>query len=105
METTMAKVIDIVTGLEVVIDAIQKMEKHSTDLIKQLDHLLPSHNTVKAMLLKVGFSSETTNEDNLRLLIDHHTALVAENTKLHATINSREALMKQLREVVMKDAD
>ena len=96
---------DIVPKLEACIKIAHAMENHNSRLINELALINPSHNTVKAQLLKVGFGHESTNEDNLKLLIDHQLALVAENTKLHKKLSDRDSLMEHLKEVVLKDAD
>jgi len=96
---------ELVTIIKRCLELAQKLDDHTKKLVNELATLGPSHNTVKAQLLKVGFGSETTNEDNLRLLIDHHTTQVAENTRLNKIITDRDALMEQLREVVLESAD
>lgn len=101
----MADVKSMIIDLKEIIESILIMDKHNKHLTNELAIHEPSNNTVKAQLLNVGFGSEGTNEDNLKLLLDHHTNLVAENTRLHETINSRDALMEQLREVVLVDGD
>ncbi len=105
METTMTQAKDIVPKLEACIKIAHALENHNSRLVQELAVLGPSNNTVKAQLLQVGFGTEITNEDNLKLLLDHHTNLVAENTKLHKTITNRDSLMEQLRTVVMENAD
>jgi len=92
---------DIISKLQECIHIAQHYDEHIKALTQQVAHLEPSHNTVKALLMKVNFASETTNEDNLRMFIDHHTDLVAENTILKKKITDRDKLMEQLRKVVV----
>lgn len=96
---------DIVPKLEACIKIAHALENHNSRLINELAIHEPSNNTVRAQLIAVGFGSEKTNEDNLKLLLDHHTNLVAENTRLHEIITNRDALMEQLKKVVLQDAD
>lgn len=96
---------DIVGHLKTCIDIAQKLDDHIKKLVQELAIVGPSHNTIKAQLLNAGFGKELTNEDNLKLLLDHHTNLVAENTRLNKIITDRDALMEQLREVVLDGGD
>lgn len=95
----------LIEGLKVCLALADQVDNHCKKLVNELTHLEPSHNTVKAQLANAGFSSETTNEDNLKLLLVHHTSLVAENTRLNKIITDRDALMEQLREVVLESVD
>ncbi len=96
---------DIVGRLKECIDIAHKLGDHNKKLVQALALHEPSNNTVRAQLIAAGFGSESTNEDNLKLLLDHHTTLVAENTRLNKTITDRDALMEQLREVVLEGGD
>ena len=96
---------DIVSKLKDCIDIAHKLGEHNKKLVNALALHEPSNNTVRAQLIAAGFGVETTNEDNLKLLLDHHTNLVAENTRLHKIITDRDALMEQLREVVLDGGD
>jgi len=81
------------------------IDEHNKALIQTVAHLEPSHNAIAALLSGVGFDSETSNEDNLHLLITHHTKLVAENTALRKTLDSHGELIEKIREVANEVAE
>jgi hypothetical protein len=101
----MAEAKDIIPKLEECIKIALTLDEHHKKLVNIVAMLEPSHNVMKAMLKDVGFGNETTNEDNLRLLLDHHKDLVVENTGLRNKLNDQESLMEQLRKVVLKSVD
>lgn len=65
------------------------------------------NNAVKALLDKTGFSTELTNGENFKKLIDHHTQLVANNTALRRAIDKNAPLLEVVREVAreVKEAE
>jgi len=96
---------DIIDKLEASLKVAHTFDAHLKKLINEVATYQPAVNAMKILLAKVGFDQEVQIEDNMKLLIDHHTALVAENTILRKTVEEREALMEQLREVVLESAD
>jgi hypothetical protein len=105
MEHTMTTPKDIINKLEECIGIAKNYDDHINNLTQEVARLRPSHDAVEALLKKHGFSSEPIIEENLRLFVDHHTKLVAENTKLQRIISDRDELMEQLRKVVTESAD
>ena len=102
-ERAMATPKDIVEKLDEARRISLTFESHLNQLTNEVATLLPAVNAVKALLKKGGFDKEHTLEDNVKLLIDHHTKLVAENTQLRAKISDRESLLEQLRKVVLEE--
>jgi predicted AAA+ superfamily ATPase len=96
---------DIIKKLDEATKIALTFDSHLNQLINEVGRLLPTHNAMVVLLDKVGFDKEQQIEDNLKLLIDHHTSVVAENTILRKTITDRDALMEQLRRVVLGDVE
>ena len=95
----------MIEHLEASLVIAHNLEKHITYLANEVNTHQPAVNAMRALLAKVGFDKEQAIEDNMKLLIDHYTDMVAENTRLRTTITDRDALMERLREVVLKSAD
>jgi hypothetical protein len=104
-EIIMATPKDIIKKLDEATKIALTFDSHLNQLINEVGRLLPTHNAMVVLLDKVGFGKEQQIEDNLKLLIDHHTSVVAENTILRKTITDRDALMEQLRRVVLGDVE
>ena len=96
---------NMIEHLEASIIIARNLESHIKHLANEVHTYQPAVHAMQALLTKVGFDKETAIEDNMKLLIDHHTDLVAENTRLNKTITDRDALMEQLKKVVLKSAD
>lgn len=96
---------DVISKLEAALKVAHTFDDHIKKLTQIVAITEPSVNAMQALLSKVGFDKEIQVEDNLKLLIDHHTALVAESTILHKEKEERDALLTELRKVVTQHVE